>query len=265
MLSICLCSWNDLPFLKILYAGVKRNTRLSYEFIVHDNGSTDGTEEWLKENNIKYTRSETNEGVAAVNYAVEQATGDYIVDINADMYPLPGWDTEIWKQVTKFRQEGVEKFTISSCLVEPRGANPEYTIKNHGTNPESFNEEGLMQDFLNNAAFWKKVDTTQYSHPISMPKKLWDEMGGVDFDYPYGLATDHDIAARAYNAGCRNFKMLGRSRVYHFVGQTIRKLPADRPNAEPLFFDKWGVTVQEFRNRLGVAKPFKEVDPDVLP
>ncbi len=263
MLSICLCSWDDLPFLKILYDGIKRNTRIPHEIIIHDNGSTDGTEEWLKEMGITYTRSEENEGVAAVNYAVAKATGDFIVDINADMYPLPGWDVEIWKEVTAFQAKGIEKFTISSCLIEPRGANPEYTIRNHGVSAETFNEEGLLKDYLDNAPFIRKPDTTQYSHPISMPKKLWDEMGGVDTDYPFGLATDHDIAARAYNAGCRNFKMLGRSRVYHFVGQTISKIP-NRPNNDGLFFDKWGITVDEFRERLGVAQPFKEASDEVL-
>jgi len=242
MFSICLCSWNDLPFLKILYAGVKRNTKVKYEFIVHDNGSEDGTEEWLKENGIQYTRSETNEGVAAVNYAVERASYRYIVDINADMYPLPGWDIEILKQIKTFEREKIDKWMISSCLIEPRGANPEYTIVNCGTTPESFDETQLLAQYAFNIK--PKIDTTQYSHPIVMPKAQWDKMGGVDTEYPYGLATDHDIAARAYSVGCRHFKMLGRSRVYHFVGQTIRKLPADRPNAEPVFFRKWGITVQ---------------------
>lgn len=264
MLSICLPVWNDLPFLKILHKGIKRNTRIPHEVIVHDNGSEDGTEEWLKENNIKYTRSETNEGVAAVNYAVDAASSDYIVDINADMYPLPGWDIEIWRQISAFKQKGVEKFIISSCLIEPRGANPEYTIRNHGTTPENFNEEGLLKDFLCNSPFMKKSDTIQYSHPITIPKKLWDEMGGADMSYEYGIGIDHEIPAAAYKAGCRNFKMLGRSRVYHFISQTIRKLPTDRADGQKKFLEKWGMTVNEFRGRMGIAQPYTQVKDDII-
>ena len=88
-------------------------------------------------------------------------------------------------------------------------------------------------------------------------------MGGVDIDYPFGLATDHDIAARAYSVGCRHFKMLGNSRVYHFIGQTIRKIP-NRPDAEPIFEQKWGLTIQKFRDRMNIAKSFERVEDDVL-
>lgn len=264
MFSVCLCSWNDLPFLKILYKGLKRNSRLSYDLIIHDNGSTDGTEAWLKENNIFYTRSETNEGSPAVNYAVAKAKTDYIVDINSDMYPLPYWDVEIWKQIREFENNGIKKWMISSCLIEPYGTNPEYTIINCGTTAETFNEEKLISAYLANASQIAKQNTTQYSHPITMPKSLWDQMGGVDTDYPFGIASDHDIAARAYNAGCRNFKMLGRSRVYHFISQTVKKLPPNRSDNHDIFLKKWGITIKEFRKHMEVANSYKKVKEGIL-
>lgn len=264
MISICVCSWNDLDYLKILANGIRANTKLKYELIVHDNGSTDGTEEWLKYNHITYTRSAENEGVAAVNHAVRLAQYEYIVDINADMFPLPGWDLPIFKQINKFRAEGINKFTISSCLIEPVGANPEYTIAYHGHDAASFNPYGLTQDFLTNRDKFYKSNTIQYSHPITMPKHLWEEFGGVDTGYKYGIATDHDIPASAYKAGCRNFIMLGDSRLYHFVSKTVRKLPGDRPDGQAYFKNKWGISVDEFREKLGVGKPFWSVQDDVL-
>ena len=264
MISVTLCAWNDLPFLKILHRSLKRNTRLPYELIVHDNASTDGTEEWLKENNIKYSKSKTNEGVAAVNYAVALAKYDYIVDINADMYVLPNWDIEIFKQIQKFKKANKDKFMISSTLIEPVGANPEYTIAYFGHNAETFQEEDLIKDFLTNPAKYAKTSTTQYSHPITMPKALWDEFGGVDMRYPYGVATDHDIPACAYEVGCRDFIMLGASRVYHFVNQTIRKLPSDKSDNLEVFKDKWGISVDEFRKRMNIAQSYKEVEDGIL-
>jgi len=264
MFSIILCSWNDLEYLKLLHRSVKKFTRVSHEFIVHDNGSEDGTEQWLKSNNITYSKTLTNEGVAAVNYAAKQAKYPYLIDINSDMFVLPGWDMEIYKQIRKFEREGIEKWTISSCLIEPVGANPEYTIAYHGHNPETFNEAGLMTDYFTTPSKYAKMDTTQYSHPITMPRTLWNEMGGVDTGYQYGMGTDHDIAASAYKAGCRNFIMLGKSRVYHFISQTVRKLPRDKPDGQTYFKDKWGITVDEFRNRMNITKPYARVQDNVF-
>jgi glycosyltransferase involved in cell wall biosynthesis len=253
-----------LPFLKILHSGIKNNTKFPHELIVHDNGSNDDTLKWLQQNNIKHSHSPTNEGVAAVNYAVKQAKYPYIIDINADMYPLPGWDMEIVKQIQKFKKQKIDKFTISSCLIEPMGANHEYAHCNAGHSPETFNSEKLLRMCSQNPKEWARKNTTQYSHPITMPKALWDEFGGVDMEYEYGVGTDHDIAASAYSVGCRDFIMLGSSRVYHFVSQTIRKLPTNRSDGMERFKNKWGVTVDQFRQRMEVSFPYVRVEDGIL-
>jgi len=266
MFSVCVCAWNDLPYLKILHRGLRRNTRVPYELIVHDNGSTDGTGAWLTENGIKHTRSAVNEGVAAVNYAVERAQYGFIVDINADMYPLPGWDAEVVQQREAFAQQGVAQYTISSCLIEPVGNNPECTIRDHGRDAAAFDEESLLQDYQDHAAVYKKPSVIQYSHPVMMPKKLWDAFGGVDEAYFPGYSSDHDIAASAYQAGCRHFIRLGSCRTYHFVGKTLGKLEAGlkAKNGEDIFRRKWGMQVDEFRRRLGVSAPYRPAPEGVL-
>ena len=116
MFSVCLCTWNDLEYLKLLYSSFKKYTRLPCEFIVHNNDSSDGTLGWLRENNIHYTSTAVNFGVGAVNFAVENAKYDYIVDVNADMFFLPGWDIALFKQIKKFEAQKIDKFIISSRL-----------------------------------------------------------------------------------------------------------------------------------------------------
>lgn len=257
MFSVCLCSWNDLEYLKLLYNGLKKNTRLPYELIIHDNGSEDGTLDWLKENKINFTRSDQNLGVGAVNFAVEKAKYDYIVDINSDMYPLIFWDTEILKQIKNFENQNVKKYTISSCLIEPVGTNSEYTIINFGENHSSFLEDELIRWFLLNGKKNEKKIVRQYSHPIVMKKSMWKEFGGVDMNYEYGIATDHDLAMSAYSVGCRNFVMLGKSRVYHFVSKTIKKLPSNRSDGHDYFLKKWGISIERFRKDIiKVREPF---------
>ena len=262
MFSVCLCSWNDLEYLKLLYSSFKKYTRLPCEFIVHNNDSSDGTLSWLRENNINYTSSAANLGVGAVNFAVEKAKYDYIVDVNADMFFLPGWDIALLKQIKKFEAEKIDKFIISSRLIEPVGNNPEYQIFNCGTDWSSFDEKKLL-DFY--SVLQSRHETSnQYSHPICMPHKLWDEFGGVDMRYEFGIATDHEIPAAAYKSGCRHFIELAKPTVFHFSAKTISKLPRNRQDGHKTFFDKWGITVDEFRRRMKIGQRFEKVQEGLL-
>ena len=92
----------------------------------------------------------------------------------------------------------------------------------------------------------------------------WESFSGVDTDYTYGIGTDHDIPAEAYKQGCRHFKMLGKSRVFHFVNQTVKKLPTNRPDGQQKFKDKWVISFDEFRKRMNIAMPYKEVKDGIL-
>lgn len=267
MFSICCCSYKDFEYFKLLYASLKKNTKVPYELIVHVNEPTVDILNWLElHGDVKFSYSEDNLGVAAVNQAVKQAKYDFIVDINADMYALPMWDLEILKQINVFKSQGIKKYTISSTLIEPVGNNPEFTIFNSGVSVDNFDEQLLLKTYAENYVAWQKPDQVQYSHPISMPKALWNEMGGVDTTYWPGQASDHDIAASAYKAGCRHFKRLGKSRLYHFVSRGITSLPPEQVimNGQDIFEKKWNISVEKFRMNLGVNKLFDKVQEGLI-
>lgn len=257
MFSICLCSWNDLEYLKLLYSSFKKYTRLPCEFIVHNNDSSDGTLGWLRENNVHYTSSATNLGVGAVNFAAAEAKYKYIVDVNADMFFLPGWDIALFKQIKKFETQKIDKFIISSRLIEPIGNNPEYQIFNCGTDWLTFDEKKLL-DFYS-VLQSRHEETSQYSHPICISKQLWDDFGGVDMNYEFGIATDHDIPASAYKEGCRHFIELAKPTVFHFSSKTVSKLPQNRPDGQKRFRDKWGITIDQFRQKMKIGQKYEKV------
>lgn len=262
-ISIVVPAWNSLEYLKILHKSVFKNTKVPFEFVVHDNGSSDGTEQWLIENGIKYTKSDTNLGFTGVNNAMKVAINDHIMIVNSDMYLLPEWDTEISKQIDAFKNLGIEKYTISSCLIEPVGDNPEYSIFYAGHDASSFNEPLLLGTFLKEKdKKFKKENTIQYSHPILFPKKMIEEVNYMDESYFPGWSSDHDLPMSFFDKGCRNFVMLGSSRVYHFVSKTFSKLPNEirNRNGQETFMNKWGKTVNFMRTELiKVRQPFVPV------
>jgi N-acetylglucosaminyl-diphospho-decaprenol L-rhamnosyltransferase len=70
----------------------------SFEIIVADNGSTDGSIVWLAKHHphVRVLRNGTNLGFAAGNNAgAAQATGDWLVFLNNDTVPEPDWLAEL--------------------------------------------------------------------------------------------------------------------------------------------------------------------------
>lgn len=259
MFSICIPNYNSLEYLKLAIMGIKKHTKIPYEILVHENGSVDRTEQWLIENKIKYTKSENNLGFCGVNQALKIAKYPYCFIFNSDMIPMPGWDLAIMSQINAFKRQNKTRFTISSCLIEPLGNNPEYDIFYAGHDATTFNEKELFN-------WWHRTrlvrqNTTQYSHPILIPKFMLEEVNYLDETYFPGWAVDHDLPMSLYKKGCRDFIMLGNSRVYHFSSATFKKLPAEIKNkdGQDIFQKKWGISVEQFRKSLNIASQYDTV------
>lgn len=92
---------NRLEYTAQVVDAVRRNTTVSYEHIIVDNGSTDGTTEWfrwMKENttwygdSIKYIKLNGNTGDwGGMLYGATVAKGKYIVQLDNDIIPCKGW------------------------------------------------------------------------------------------------------------------------------------------------------------------------------
>jgi len=92
--SIVMATYNKLAYTKQCIASIRRHTEDgSYELIVVDNGSDDGTPDWLAEQpDIRLIRNGSNAGFPrAVNQGLEQAAGDLLMLLNNDTLATPGW------------------------------------------------------------------------------------------------------------------------------------------------------------------------------
>ena len=57
--SILIPTWNNLPFLKICVDSIRKNSTYRHQIIVHVNDGSDGTLEWVRQQGLDYTHSQT--------------------------------------------------------------------------------------------------------------------------------------------------------------------------------------------------------------
>ncbi|MBE9010610.1 glycosyltransferase [Pseudanabaenaceae cyanobacterium LEGE 13415] len=88
-LSVVIPTYNRKPILEKCLRALEHQQYSEYEVVVIDDGSTDGTVEWLsKSDDFPHVRlfCQDHKGAAAArNYGVEQAKGDTIVFIDSDL------------------------------------------------------------------------------------------------------------------------------------------------------------------------------------
>ena len=142
MFSILIPTFNNLEYLKICINSIKKNSKFNHQIIVHVNEGTDGTLQYLKDNNIEYTHTKENVGMPkALNMASKNAILNYILISHDDFYYCPGWDTEFDKEINLLNHN---KFYLSGTwlvllikLIKRKGISSHF---NAGIDHEKFDE-----------------------------------------------------------------------------------------------------------------------------
>lgn len=92
-ISVVIPSYNPGKLLSEAIKSIHIQTYRNYEIIIIDDGSTDGTREWLENNadnlKVKYVFQSNAGAAAARNKGVDLAKGDYIAFLDADDIWLP--------------------------------------------------------------------------------------------------------------------------------------------------------------------------------
>lgn len=239
--SIIIPSWNNLSFLKVCINSLLKNSAFKHQIIIHVNEGIDGTFDWVRDSGFDFTHSTENVGVCwAMNACRALIKTDYIVFLNDDMYMLPDWDLELWKQIEKLPDKF---FFLSSTTIEPR-TSPHPGILapfDYGRTPETFREENLLEEYKTikgkdwNGATWP---------PNVVHKNIWDLIGGYSIEYFPGLYSDPDFSMKLYEAGVRHFRGIDASRAYHFGSKTTERVKLNYGNKQ--FLNKWGITSASF-------------------
>ena len=93
MLSIIVAVHNQLGHNQLFLEGIRRYTTGSYEVIVVDNHSTDGSAEFFEANGCQVIRNDRNLCYPeSMNLGSRAARGQFLCHINNDLYVAPNWN-----------------------------------------------------------------------------------------------------------------------------------------------------------------------------
>lgn len=241
MLSVLIPTWNNLPFLKICVDSVRRHSAFAHEILVHVNDGSDGTLEWVREQGLRHTHSVGNVGVClALNQLAPLASHDQLLFLNDDMFVTPGWDTAL---INAAQALDTPIYYLSSVMIEPNaGASKQVISHDFGTTAETFDEAGVL-------AFAKSLNRADVdgvpTQPTLVSRALWHLVGGYSIEFGPGMSSDDDFLMKLWLVGCRTFRIVGKSVVYHFGCRSTGRVNKNRGSRE--FLMKWGMTQAEFK------------------
>lgn len=255
MFSILIPSWNNLEYLKLCVAAIRKNSAYDHEIVVHVNDGSDGTLDWVRAEGIAHTYARENLGVAlSVNLLAARATRDWILFLNDDMWVCPGWDKAL---VDEIAAAGTEAIFLCSRLIEPVDTGDRrFVFFDCGRGPDDFDEAKLLANQMIDP---RGDERFVFSQPTLVKRALWYLVGGYSVEFSPGMSTDDDLIMKLWAVGCREYRLVDRSRVYHFACRSTGRIRKNRGGRT--FLMKWGVAWKSFAGRhvasgdTGLPKP----------
>jgi glycosyltransferase involved in cell wall biosynthesis len=181
--SVVIPTYNRLGFLQQALSSVFVQRYRDHEIIVVDDGSSDGTSEYLASLNGRVkSLSQRNSGPAAArNLGVEHATGEYIAFLDSDDLWLP-WTLATYHSLFQMYDASL----VCAAVVEFRGAVS--SVEERPLYAEHF------RDYLDTARRPGFIG----SGALVIKKSEFERAGG--FDEGLTVAEDHDLCFRVGSA-----------------------------------------------------------------
>ena len=110
MITHCISTYNNLPYLKLAIQSVRTQSYWKdAPFIIHAENCTDGTNEWLEEYGEAYDLeyyidiNDKPKGIGGgMNFCAERVKTEYINFLHSDFYVSKNWDLELMKVHDKY-------------------------------------------------------------------------------------------------------------------------------------------------------------------
>jgi N-acetylglucosaminyl-diphospho-decaprenol L-rhamnosyltransferase len=190
LVSLILVTYNDAQLLPAYFEHLRATTYRSYELIVVDNASADGTLAYLNDNepDVKTISNEVGVGFGrAANQGAAIAAGDLLVFMNADVFVTPDWLDRLVAHMARHADAGILSPTVL---------------------PPALAERPVGSGTVETAAV--------PGCSMMVRRSAWSELAGFDPTY-YLYWEDTDLCWRAWLRGWRVLEALD-AKVVHLEG-----------------------------------------------
>ena len=238
--SIVIPVYNHLQHtLGCLHALAAHPPSTPLEIIVVDDGSSDATQTALPRiEGLRYHRRSQNGGfIAACNDGASVARGEFLVFLNNDTVPQPGWLDSLVDTFKQYPDTGL----AGAQLIYPDGRLQEagglVFADGSGWNYGRFEAPDAPRH-----AFVRETDYCSGA-AIAIRRATFEQLGGFDRRYAPAYFEDTDLAFAVRDAGLK-VRYQPASRVVHLEGVTggidVRQGPkAYQTRNQAIFADKW--------------------------
>lgn len=215
--SVVIPNWNGKHLLKKHMGSVLKAVP-GTEVIVADDGSTDGSAEYLRSNfpSVRVIHNTKHEGFASnVNSGVTRARGDIVVLLNTDVAPEEGFLPPL---LTHFQDPDV---FAAGCL-EKSSENGKVVLRGRGLG------RWVKGFFIHNRGDVDKTDTAWVAGGSgAFRRTMWDMLGGLDTLFNPFYWEDIDISYRARKSGWKTiFEPKSIVHHYHQEGKIKKEFDA---------------------------------------
>ena len=206
--SVCVLSWNGRHHLETCLAALGRqeDPGVPWEILVLDNGSTDGTAEWLRRDpppglrQLRLIESPVNLGFCAGNNRlVAEAEGDAVAFLNNDTRPRPEWLSRL---VAAFSAAPDDVAAVSGQIVDWDGDRLDFA-----RGAMTFDGHAFQLDYrrpLERAKVPAEGEELLFAcgGNLLIRKRSFKEAGGFDEAY-FAYLEDVDLGWRLWSGGER--------------------------------------------------------------
>ena len=236
--SIIILTYNQLQYTRQCVASIQSRTTQPYELIFVDNGSTDGTVDYLRSlSNVTVIENAENRGYSAgVNQGIRASRGKYIILLNNDVVVTSGWLGRHLNALDRDRDIG---------LVGPTLTWPECPQMIDAP----YDDLSKLEAFAHTWATEKKGCVEEVPDLVgacmATRREVIDRVGLLDEDFGIGQCEDKDYCRRVAAAGYRC--VIARDAFVHhfghrtFLGNNIDSGKLFVKNKQ-LLQEKWSVS-----------------------
>ncbi|MFH0814749.1 MAG: glycosyltransferase family 2 protein [Candidatus Falkowbacteria bacterium] len=217
-LAVNLVTWNGERFLKSCLDSLEAQTFKDFSLLIIDNGSTDKTIDFLKENypQIRVVRHEDNVGFAkAHNQAIHWTKSEYVLCLNQDIVLEP----KCLEQLVQFMENHKEAGVATPKLLRLQNDEKTNYIDSVGLRIfKNYKVEDIAQGELDNGKYEIDEEVFGFSGacPILRREALEDvryEKEFFDEDF-FSYQEDIDLSLRMRMRGWQIWRV-GRAIAYH--------------------------------------------------